>query len=120
MPAATASTSTEARCCPFESVGDLRRYSFLTDVPLEQVLKHVRLDPGSFFARADTAAVVIVGRHYEIVHRKKAHELWLEIPDPDGPDKQELHHHVMADRAEREARLADRWSAFTRAVLDAK
>jgi hypothetical protein len=105
---------------PFRSVGDLRRYSFLTNVPLDRVQRHVRMDPTSFFERVDTAAVAIVGRHYEIVHRKKAHELWLEIPDPDGPEEQELHHHIMADRAEREAKTADSWAAFTKAVLEAK
>ncbi len=105
---------------PLRSVGDLRRYSFLTNVPLDRVQKHVRMDPSAFFQRVDVAAVAIVGRHYEILHRKRAHELWLEIPDPDGPEEPQLHHRIMADRADREARMAERWAAFTTAVLDAK
>jgi hypothetical protein len=104
---------------PGRTVGDLRRYSFLTDVPLDHVQKHLRMDPTSFFERVDTAAVAIVGRHYEVVHRKKAHELWLSIPDPDGPETVGLHHRIMLDHADREAELAERWAAFTKAVLEA-
>jgi len=104
---------------PGRSVGDLRRYSFLTNVPIDHVQKHVKMDPTSFFESVDTAAVAIVGRHYEIVHRKKAHELWLAIPDPDGPEEPRLHHRIMADRADREADTAERWAAFTKAVLEA-
>ncbi|MBW2462763.1 MAG: hypothetical protein JRH11_14020 [Deltaproteobacteria bacterium] len=104
---------------PYRSVGDLRRYSFLTRIELTRVGQHIPLDLSSFFTPVDTAATVIIGRHYEVAHRRKAHEIWLSIPDPDGPEEPQSHHRLMANHADREIEAAQRWAAFTKAVLEA-
>jgi hypothetical protein len=103
---------------PCRTVGDLRRFAFLTGTDLSMLQRYVPHDPGDFFAPVDTSAVVLVGRAYANAHRKRAHELWLAVPDPDGPDEIRTHHRYMVERAEREAKTADKWAAFARAVID--
>jgi hypothetical protein len=103
---------------PRRTVGDIRRLSYLTHTDLTQVQKHVPL-PADFFASVETSAVVLVGRAYAEYHRSKARHVWLRLPDPDGPEPFQLHHRLMADHANREARLAERWAAFARSVVDA-
>ncbi len=102
---------------PARTVGDLRRYAFLTETDLRTVQRHVKLDPADFFAPVDTAAIVLVGRAYANAHRKRMQELWLSIPDPDGPDASLPHFRALAKHAEAESRRASRWTAFAKAVL---
>jgi len=102
---------------PFRTVGDLRRFSFLTGTDLEKVHRFIDI-PDDFFAPVETAGVVLVGRAYAEAYIKRARKLWLRIPDPDHGAPHRLHHKLMAERAQREARLADRWRAFAKAVSE--
>jgi hypothetical protein len=104
---------------PRRTVGDLRRYSFLTGTDLTEVQRYVHL-PLDFFAPVDTAAAVLVGRAFSEHHRHKAQRIWLRLPDADTPDALPLHQRLMAEHASREARLAERWVAFAKALLDTK
>jgi hypothetical protein len=103
---------------PGRTVGDLRRFAFLTGADLTLLRRYIPHDPSDFFAPVDTSAVVIVGRAYADAHRRRAHELWLSVPDPDGPDEIRTHHRYMSERAEREAKTAERWAAFAKAVIE--
>lgn len=102
---------------PIRTMGDVRRFAFLTGTDMDRVQRYVRL-PTDFAAPVDTAGVVLVGRAYAGVHRRRAQQLWLRLPDEDGPDQFRMHHRIMAARARREAQLAERWNAFARAVVD--
>lgn len=101
---------------PHRSVGDLRRASFLTGTDLSLIHRYVPL-ADDFFAPVDTGGVVIVGRAIASVYRKRAQQLWLRLPDPDGPQPYRLHERFMAERADRESHLAERWGAFARSVV---
>ena len=102
---------------PVRTMGDVRRFAFLSGADVERVDRYVKL-PTDFGAPVDTAGVVLVGRAYAGLHRKRAQQLWLRLPDPDGPEEFRLHHRIMAERAKREAQLAERWNAFARALVD--
>ncbi len=101
---------------PRHRMGDLRRMAFLTGADVRVIERFVAL-PVDFEAPIDTAGVVLVGRALADQHRRRAQRLWLELPDPDGPDTFRLHHQYMAQRADRDADLAHRWTALTRAIL---
>jgi hypothetical protein len=101
---------------PRRTVGDLRRYSFLTGTDLTEVQRYVALPP-DFFAPVDTAAITLVGRAFAEHHKHKAHRIWLRLPDCDTPEDLPLHQRLMAEHATREARLAERWSAFAKSVV---
>ncbi len=100
---------------PARTVGDLRRYAFLTGADLTRLARHVHV-PLDFFAPIDPAVVVLVGRGYAELHRRKAERIWERLPDP-GEESLELHHRLMARHADREVRQAERWEAFARAVV---
>ncbi|MCA9602876.1 MAG: hypothetical protein R3A78_12730 [Polyangiales bacterium] len=100
---------------PVRTMGDLRRYAFLTRVDLRMVHRYVKL-PLDFHRRVDVAGVVIVGRAMAHHHRQRAHRLWLELPDPDGPEIWMPDHRAMNQRAEWEMKQAERWTAFAKAV----
>jgi len=102
---------------PERTVSDFRRMAFLTGTDVSRVQRYVTI-PEDFFAPVDAAAVVIVGRAWADYHRRRARKLWLELPDPDGPVPFRLHHQIMAERAKREARIAERWRAFTCALIE--
>lgn len=102
---------------PVRSMGDVRRFAYLTGADMARLERYVRL-PVDFDAPVDTAGVVLVGRAYADAHRRNAQKLWLRLPDPDGPEAWRLHHRIMAERARREAQASDRWAAFARAVVD--
>ncbi len=59
----------------------------------------------------------MVGRTISEHHRTKAHRLWLDVPDPDGPEPLRLHHRYMLDRAERSRREAERWAKLAKALI---
>lgn len=105
---------------PPHTMGDLRRMAFLVGADVRQIEKYVAL-PEDFLAPIDTAAVVLVGRAFGDLHRKRAQRLWLELPDPDAPGRARegfrLHHKYMAERAEKDADLAKRWTALARALV---
>ena len=102
---------------PQLTLADLRRLSFLAGVDVRRFDRHMTL-PGDFAAPVDTAACVVVGRALSDHHRKRAHKLWLSVPDPDGPVKLMKHHHYMLERAERDRADAERWSALSAALLN--
>lgn len=100
---------------PRWTVGDLRRLSYLARTDLTHIKRYVPVSD-QFDAPIDTSAVVLVGRAYARQHRKRAQDLWLQIPDADGPEPQRLHHRYMAERAERDAELSKRWLALSKAL----
>lgn len=102
---------------PMRTMGDVRRFAFLAGADMDRVQRYVRL-PTDFGAPVDLAGVVLVGRAYSGLHRRRAQQLWLRLPDADGPEEFRLHHRIMAERARREAQLAERWNAFARALVD--
>lgn len=100
---------------PVRSMGDLRRFSFLTQTDLRIVSRYVKL-PQDFHRRVDVAGVVIVGRAMAHHHKRRAHKMWLELPDPDGPDVWHPEHRELSSRADWEMDQAKRWGAFAKAV----
>lgn len=102
---------------PQRTMGDARRFAFLTNTDIGRVHRYVPL-PTDFGAPIDAAGVVLVGRAYADHHRRNAQKLWLRLPDPEGPEPFRLHHHIMAERAQAEADLAKRWAAFAKALVD--
>ncbi len=101
---------------PRFTLGDLSRLSRVHRVELGHLARYAKL-PRDPSAPIDTAACVVVGRALAEHHRKKAHRLWLSVPDPDGPEKLMLHHRIMLDRAERDRAEAERWSELAKALL---
>ena len=102
---------------PVRTMGDVRRFSFLTGTDVARVQRFVKL-PEDFEAPVDAAGVVLVGRTWATIHRKNAQRLWLRLPDPDGPEPWRMHHQIMAERARAESQLCERWMAFTHALVD--
>ena len=76
--------------------------------------------PEDFGTPIDTAASIVVSRYLSEYHRKRAHKLWLAVPDPDGPAPLRLHERYMLERAERERVVAERWAALARGLLAGK
>lgn len=101
---------------PRHTIGDLRRLSFLLGADLELIRRYLVL-PNGFDAPIDTAAVVVIGRAYADMHRRRAQQIWLDLPDPDGPEEMLDHHRKAAQRADREANFAHRWSVLSRTLL---
>jgi hypothetical protein len=101
---------------PRFTVGELRVLSFSYDVPLPHLARFAKL-PADIAAPIDTAACIVVGRALSEFHRKKAHQLWLSVPDPDGPETIRKHHLYILERADRERLLADRWAAFAKNLI---
>src|SRR5687768_5861950 len=102
---------------PFRTMGDLRRIAFLVGTEVGHVARHLPL-PGDFSAPIDVAGAVLVGRAYAEAHRKRAQSLWLQLPDPDGPERYRLHHRIMDERARTDADLSRRWAALAKALAD--
>lgn len=102
---------------PVRSMGDVRRFAFLTGADITRVERYLRL-PEDFGAPVDAAGVVLVGRAWADHHRRAAQRLWLRLPDQDGPLPWRAHHYIMAERARAEANLSSRWTAFARALVD--
>lgn len=101
---------------PHLTLADLRRLSFLAGVEVGRVGRHTQL-PEDFGQAIDTAACIVVGRALSDHHRRRAHKLWLSVPDPDGPVSLRQHHHFMLERAERDRVEAERWGALAKALL---
>lgn len=101
---------------PHLTLADLRRLSFLAGVDVNRVSKYTKL-PMGFGDPIDTAACIVIGRTLAEYHRRRAHKLWLSVPDPDGPAKLRKHHRFMLDRAERERMESERWSALSAALI---
>ncbi|HJK92975.1 MAG TPA: hypothetical protein RMH85_17910 [Polyangiaceae bacterium LLY-WYZ-15_(1-7)] len=101
---------------PIHRMGDLRRYAFLVGADMRVIERYVKL-PIDFGAPIDTAACALVGRVMANHHRRRAQRLWLELPDPDGPEAQRPHHRYMAERAQHDADLARRWAALASRLL---
>lgn len=101
---------------PSHSMGDVRRYAFLVGADVRVIERYVEL-PEDFLAPIDTAACALVGRAMANHHRRRAQKIWLELPDPEGPEPRRHHHDMMAERADRDAELARRWAAFAKTLL---
>ena len=101
---------------PRLTLADLRRLAFLTDCEVQRVGRYTKL-PMDFGQPIDTAACVVVGRSLADHHRRRAHKLWLSVPDPDGPEKLRRHHHIMLRRAARENLESSRWAALADGLL---
>lgn len=100
---------------PARTMGDVRRFAFLTQVDLRMVHRYLKL-PLDFHRRVDVAGVVIVGRAMAHHHKTRAHKMWLDLPDPDGPTVWTPEHRSTNQRAEWDMTLAQRWGAFAKAV----
>lgn len=101
---------------PRHTLVDLSRLSLVHQVELNHLARYAKL-PRDPSAPIDTAACVVVGRALAEHHRKKAHRLWLSVPDPDGPEALMQHHRFMLDRAERERVEGERWAELAKALL---
>lgn len=101
---------------PRHTLSELRRLSTLHEVELSHLARYTKL-PRDLAAPIDTAACVVVGRTLAEHHRQKAHRLWLDVPDPDGPEPLRMHHRYMLERAERSRREAERWAELAKALL---
>jgi hypothetical protein len=101
---------------PHLTLADLRRMAFLAGVDPSRIARYTKL-PGGFGDPIDTAACVVVGRALGEHHRRRAHKLWLSVPDPDGPSLLRQHHRYMLSRAERERAEAERAQALSQALL---
>lgn len=101
---------------PFMTLADLRRLSFLAGVDVRRIGRYTRL-PHDFEAPVDTAACAVIGRALSEHYRRRAHKMWLSVPDPDGPEPLRQHHRYMLDRAELDKREAERWAALSKALL---
>lgn len=101
---------------PHLTLADLRRLSFLARVDVRRIARYTRL-PADFGAPIDTAACAVIGRALSEHHRRRAHKMWLSVPDPDGPEPLRQHHRYMLDRADRDKGEAERWAALSKAIL---
>ncbi len=101
---------------PRHTLAELSRLSLAHQVELGHLARYAKL-PRDPSAPIDTAACVVVGRALADHHRKKAHRLWLSVPDPDGPEALMQHHRFILDRAERDRAEAERWTELTKALL---
>ncbi len=101
---------------PRRTLTELYRLSSQHQVDLSHLCRYTKL-PSDLSAPIDTAACIVVGRAIAEHHRQKAHRLWLDVPDPDGPEPLRLHHRIMLDRAERARREAERWAELAKALL---
>lgn len=100
---------------PVRTMGDIRRFAFLTQVDLRMVQRYLKM-PLDFHRRVDVAGVVIVARAMAHHHKMRAHKLWLDLPDPDGPVLWTPDHRALNQRAEWDMTLSQRWGAFAKAV----
>ena len=102
---------------PTLTLADLRRLSFLAGVDVGRFGRYTKL-PIEFGAKIDTAACVVIGRTLSEFHRRRAHKLWLRVPDPDGPEPLRKHHHLMLKNADQNRIDAERWAAVSKALLN--
>lgn len=102
---------------PSRTVGDLRRVSFLVGVDVSVLERYLRV-PEDFDAPIDVGACVLLGRALSAAHRKRAQQLWLEVPEADPSRPSLMVHQYIAKRAERNAAYAKRWDALARALVD--
>lgn len=102
---------------PFHTMGDLRRYCFLVGTDVNTFDKYVRIT-NDFGEPIDTAGCTVVARAMSNHHRRRAQRIWLELPDPDGPDKWRMHHRFMSERASHDAELARRWNALAQRLVE--
>lgn len=103
---------------PQHTLRELRRLTLVHGVKVADIGRYTKL-PLDLSAPVDTAACAVVGRALAEHHRKKAHRLWLSVPDPDGPEPLREHHRFMLARAERDRAEAERWAALAKALLGA-
>ena len=101
---------------PFTTLADLRRLSFLAGVDVGRIGRYTKL-PADFGDPVDISACVVIGRTLSEFHRRRAHKLWLNVPDPDGPVPLRLHHQLMLKNAEQNRLDAERWAAVAKALL---
>ncbi|MCA9582109.1 MAG: hypothetical protein KC416_09980 [Myxococcales bacterium] len=100
---------------PGRTMGDIRRYAFLTQTDLAIVQKYVKLPILDFHRRVDTAGVVLVARALSHHRRRRAHRFWLELPDEESGLVHPYQKEISA-RAEWEMDQSRRWGAFAKAV----
>jgi hypothetical protein len=101
---------------PHHTLSDLRSLSLLHGVELSLIGRYTKL-PSELAAPVDTAACAVVGRLMAEHHRRKAHRLWLSVPDPDGPEALRKHHRFILERAARDRAEAERWSNLAKSLL---
>ncbi len=98
---------------PSFTLGELRLISLSHGVDISHLARYATL-PRDVREPIDTAACVIVGRALAEHHRRKAHRLWLSVPDPDGPEPRMLHHGYILERAAQDRVLSERWACVAR------
>jgi hypothetical protein len=91
------------------TLGQLLQMTVHEGAPLAHLARYTSL-PSDPTAPIDTAACVVVARILAEHHRRRAHQLWLSVPDPDGPSPLMQHERFMLERAEREKLTSDRWA----------
>jgi hypothetical protein len=101
---------------PRFSLARLRELAAQNGVELGHLVRYTAL-PIDEAAPIDTAACVVVGRALAEQHKKRAHRLWLSVPDPDGPDALRLHHKIILERAELDRRTSERWGLLAQTLL---
>jgi hypothetical protein len=102
---------------PSHTYGDLRRMAFLAGTNLDVMARYVKL-PDDFFAPIDVAGAAVVARSLAEHHRVRAHRLMLQLPDPDAREPRARHQLFMAERADEEMNLSQRWQALSRALVE--
>ena len=102
---------------PRWSMGDLRRMAFLTSTNLDVIGRYTRL-PDDFFAPIDTAAIVLIGRAFSEYHKRRAHKIWLELPDAEDPfGELSEPHRKLAERAADDSERSRRWQALAKTLV---
>jgi len=101
---------------PRRTLAELRRIAFLVGTDLRLVGRYLTL-PEDWEAPIDTPGAVVVGRAMADFHRRRAQRLWLQLPDPDGPEMMMEHHQIIAARADQDADLSRRWASLAKNLL---
>ncbi|MCA9610321.1 MAG: hypothetical protein KC619_32220 [Myxococcales bacterium] len=101
---------------PHATLADLRRLSYLAGVDVGRIGRYTKL-PEGFGDPIDTAASIVVARTLSEYHRRRAHKLWLNAPDPDGPSPLRKHELIMLERADQERYESERWAALAKALI---
>jgi hypothetical protein len=102
---------------PRRTLGDLWRVSFLVGADMRTIQQYVQL-PTHYDEAIDTGGVILIGRALSQAHRRRAQQLWLELPPTYDARSPLLCHQYLVQRAERNAEHAKRWGALSKALLD--
>ncbi len=100
---------------PRWTFADVTRLSHIARTDMTLLSRYVTL-PQDLAAQIDTAAVVLAGRAFANMFRQRARNLWLRVPDQDGPEPLMLHHRFILQRADEDSEKSRRWAALAKAL----